>query len=377
MATVTQTLRWGSKGSQVETLQIILNIRVPSRQLPDGKLVVDGIFGSKTYRAVKLFQSLNKHLDKPLKADGIVGENTRTVLNKTKVILPIKTSPKTTAHQQNISAKEITSFRDKIEREMKERIIPDASKRITIYYNCVTLRNQAKAEIEKIRAFNQYTTIALAVSETAIVTALTAGAGELFIAGRAAQAARLSLEANVVIGASEKIAWNMLAGVLVPTGASIAKAVYSKGFSADDAIGLVQTIQINKLSVFLSSKIANRVSVLGLVYTAAMTYLDTSIKNINHKNDLAFKKRVTLQQVRKSLALTMRWFGNDKYLYEQLQFYYHYRQEAIARKVQMEIARRLVDKYRLIKRNDNLIKQLILASRKNSSLTNSMKHISQ
>lgn len=89
MATITQTLRWGSNGSQVETLQTILNARVPIAKLPNGvKLVVDGVFGSKTYQGVRSFQSRNKYQDKPLKIDGIVGEKTRAILNKASSVLP-------------------------------------------------------------------------------------------------------------------------------------------------------------------------------------------------------------------------------------------------------------------------------------------------
>lgn len=98
MATITQTLRWGSKGSQVEILQTILNKKVSSNKLPDGKLKIDGAFGSKTYKAVKAFQGLHKRLNEPkksLKIDGIVGENTRAVLNQYSTALPTVSLPTT------------------------------------------------------------------------------------------------------------------------------------------------------------------------------------------------------------------------------------------------------------------------------------------
>lgn len=53
------TLKLGSKGEEVKTLQNKLNIKA------------DGVFGNDTERAVKEFQSRNN-----LKADGIVGTNT-------------------------------------------------------------------------------------------------------------------------------------------------------------------------------------------------------------------------------------------------------------------------------------------------------------
>jgi len=60
----TETLRRGSSGPHVEALQTLL-----------GNLEVDGKFGPKTRRAVKLYQRANG-----LKADGIVGDKTRAKL---------------------------------------------------------------------------------------------------------------------------------------------------------------------------------------------------------------------------------------------------------------------------------------------------------
>lgn len=59
-----QTLKIGSKGSAVKTLQTLLNA---STQI-DVTLKVDGGFGAKTKAAVKLFQTANK-----LESDGVVG----------------------------------------------------------------------------------------------------------------------------------------------------------------------------------------------------------------------------------------------------------------------------------------------------------------
>lgn len=61
--TITATLRYGSTGSQVKTLQTLLAIKA------------DGIFGLKTEKAVREFQK-----ESGLKVDGIVGEKTRQKL---------------------------------------------------------------------------------------------------------------------------------------------------------------------------------------------------------------------------------------------------------------------------------------------------------
>lgn len=63
------TIRKGSTGELVELLQASLNDEI------DAGLVIDGIFGSATERAVKFFQSTNG-----LKADGIVGPKTWAAL---------------------------------------------------------------------------------------------------------------------------------------------------------------------------------------------------------------------------------------------------------------------------------------------------------
>lgn len=62
---LTSLLKKGSTGEKVVILQRLLN------EIMGENLVTDGIFGSKTKKAVKAFQ---KH--KKLKQDGIVGENT-------------------------------------------------------------------------------------------------------------------------------------------------------------------------------------------------------------------------------------------------------------------------------------------------------------
>ena len=64
------TLRRGSRGNDVESLQITLN------EMGYGNLVVDGILGSNTEKAVKQFQK-----DMSLAVDGIVGRNTWYVLS--------------------------------------------------------------------------------------------------------------------------------------------------------------------------------------------------------------------------------------------------------------------------------------------------------
>ena len=66
-----QTVRRGSRGTTVNTLQEMLNARGASPRLS-----TDGIFGSNTNRAVRQFQRT-----KGLTVDGIVGPNTWTALN--------------------------------------------------------------------------------------------------------------------------------------------------------------------------------------------------------------------------------------------------------------------------------------------------------
>ena len=61
------TLKKGSTGSQVKTIQRILACRYALPQ----DLIIDGIFGNITYKYVTKFQS-----DKGLVIDGIVGEKT-------------------------------------------------------------------------------------------------------------------------------------------------------------------------------------------------------------------------------------------------------------------------------------------------------------
>ena len=67
------TLRIGSSGQDVKTLQTALNKRGFS-------LNVDGVFGENTENAVKTFQSQNG-----LTVDGIVGSKTWNVLLKNSV----------------------------------------------------------------------------------------------------------------------------------------------------------------------------------------------------------------------------------------------------------------------------------------------------
>ena len=65
------TVKKGSKGSDVKTLQTMLN------KVDNAGLTVDGIFGSGTEKAVKNFQKANK-----LTVDGIVGSKTWAALEK-------------------------------------------------------------------------------------------------------------------------------------------------------------------------------------------------------------------------------------------------------------------------------------------------------
>ena len=62
--TLTQTLKQGSKGTEVKCLQTKLN------------LLVDGIFGKKTKATVILFQKAHN-----LTPDGVVGKKTRGEMN--------------------------------------------------------------------------------------------------------------------------------------------------------------------------------------------------------------------------------------------------------------------------------------------------------
>lgn len=65
------TVKKGSKGEDVKTLQTMLN------KVDDAGLTVDGIFGSGTQKAVKNFQKANN-----LTVDGIVGSKTWAALEK-------------------------------------------------------------------------------------------------------------------------------------------------------------------------------------------------------------------------------------------------------------------------------------------------------
>ncbi len=65
------TVKKGSKGSDVKTLQTMLN------KVDNAGLDVDGVFGSGTEKAVKAFQKSQK-----LTVDGIVGKNTWAALEK-------------------------------------------------------------------------------------------------------------------------------------------------------------------------------------------------------------------------------------------------------------------------------------------------------
>ncbi|MEM9144771.1 MAG: peptidoglycan-binding protein [Pseudomonadota bacterium] len=66
-------LKWGSKGRDVKTLQDQLNAAGAKP-----KLIADGVFGKRTYEAVKAFQTSRK----ALKVDGVVAAKTFEALNK-------------------------------------------------------------------------------------------------------------------------------------------------------------------------------------------------------------------------------------------------------------------------------------------------------
>ena len=57
-------LNWGSRGDDVKRLQRLLNVRV----VPGPKLKLDGVFGNKTYAAVRAFQQ-----GREIRVDGVVG----------------------------------------------------------------------------------------------------------------------------------------------------------------------------------------------------------------------------------------------------------------------------------------------------------------
>lgn len=65
-------LKWGSKGSAVKALQEKLN-----RAGAKPKLTVDGVFGKKTFEAVKAYQKSTK----TLKVDGVAGDKTLGALD--------------------------------------------------------------------------------------------------------------------------------------------------------------------------------------------------------------------------------------------------------------------------------------------------------
>lgn len=71
VSSIKATLKEGSKGSDVKTLQKALNMHQKAG------LDVDGIFGTKTKKAVKKFQKDNK-----IDQDGIVGKNTKAKFKK-------------------------------------------------------------------------------------------------------------------------------------------------------------------------------------------------------------------------------------------------------------------------------------------------------
>jgi peptidoglycan hydrolase-like protein with peptidoglycan-binding domain len=75
---MSKLLRTGSRGEKVERLQTVLNCV----QRPNPPLTIDGIFGQKTYNAVKGFQGRTI-----LNADGIVGPLTSSELIRSLLVM--------------------------------------------------------------------------------------------------------------------------------------------------------------------------------------------------------------------------------------------------------------------------------------------------
>ena len=403
MATITQTLRWGSKGSQVETLQTILNSRVPSNKLPDGKLKVDGIFGSKTYKAVKSFQRLNKKKDgKSLKVDGIVGENTRSVLNQYGATLSTIRLP--TTHITGtipIDPKEISLFRKQLDKEIK-RISRDISQQTSIILGCQRMWIDADTEIKKILGFAKAQKLVNAIAENGIITLVTmgfgsaavgakiassvskvskglagvssriAGAGGLSMraAGVSSRLVRAGVSLSALIAKNPEIAANLVSGVVVPIGAAFSKAMLSqRKFSTNDFISLTQTVAINTLTLGLTKTKGTAVSILGVVYASSMSYMDAEAELIQQKIDIAIRKKITMKRVQNKTPwiwkLTHGLFGDhDKHLYTQYLIYYKYTCEAKMRKRKRNLSEALLRNLRAIQKDDSLIKKIIVAQKK-------------
>lgn len=82
-----QNIAWGSSGAEVRELQN----KLKSWGYFDG--AVDGVYGAKTYEAVKLFQKKNG-----LTADGVVGSQTRAALG-----MPSKSTAPNTSVSRGVS----------------------------------------------------------------------------------------------------------------------------------------------------------------------------------------------------------------------------------------------------------------------------------
>lgn len=76
----------GSSGPQVILIQDALNTW--AKYVGYGQLIVDGVFGGKTYNAVRMFQAYKK-----IAVDGVVGPQTASALATTPSI-PVKVKPK-------------------------------------------------------------------------------------------------------------------------------------------------------------------------------------------------------------------------------------------------------------------------------------------
>jgi uncharacterized protein (TIGR02594 family) len=118
-------LRTGMRGSEVASLQLLLNAKV----LPSPRLRADGDFGRKTLDAVQKFQFANK-----LKADGIVGPKTWQALGQK---MPVVAPPPAAvgAPWMNIAQAELG---------VHENALPGQhTKRIIEYHRTTTLKATA------------------------------------------------------------------------------------------------------------------------------------------------------------------------------------------------------------------------------------------
>ncbi len=102
-------LKWGTTGKPVSKAQTDLN----KTKIAGKTLVVDGIFGPKTFEGVKTFQK-NEKISK-LKVDGVIGKKTQTALDEyLKSGGKAKISPEKTAKAIDAVTKKISSLKKSI-----------------------------------------------------------------------------------------------------------------------------------------------------------------------------------------------------------------------------------------------------------------------